>query len=143
MPYSTQADLADAVTEQRLIQLTDDESVGTINDARVVKAIAAADALIDSYIRGNHTVPLNPTTDRIRQVSVDIAVYFLYKRRREMEMPDDLVKDYDRQISFLRDVQSGKVLLDTPTASPNTGGMFKSNKTAESRVFSSAILEGF
>lgn len=143
MAYSSLPDLKDQITEERLIQLTDDESLGSINDARITKAIAAADALIDSYIRGNHTVPLTPTTDRIRQVSVDLATYFLYKRRREVDMPEDLVKDYDRQVSFLKDVQSGKVLLDTPTAPPNIGGMFKANKTADSRVFTPATLEGF
>lgn len=143
MPYSAQADIEDSVTVERLRQLTDDESAGVVNPARVVKAITAADDLIDSYIRGTHTVPLSPVPTRIRQVSVDIATYYLYKRRREMEMPDDLVKDYDRQISFLRDVQSGKVLLDTPTAAPNKGGMFKTNKTSESRVFNSEVMGGY
>lgn len=143
MAYCATADLKDALTEEKIKQLTDDDNLGAISEGRVTYAIAAADALIDSYIRGTHTVPLSPATDRIKQVSIDLSVYFLYKRRREFEMPPDVIKDYDRQISFLRDVQSGKVLLDTPTAVPNTGGIFKSNKTSDSRVFTSDVMAGF
>jgi phage gp36-like protein len=141
--YCATADLKDALSEEKLKQLTDDDSLGIVVEGRVTYAIAAADALIDSYIRGTHTVPLSPVTDRIKQVSIDLSVYFLYKRRREYEMPVDVVKDYDRQISFLRDVQSGKVLLDTPTAVPNTGGIFKSNRTSESRIFNDDVMAGF
>ena len=137
MGYSTQANLQDAITLERLKQLTDDESAGTVNAARCLVAIGAADSLIDSYLRGTRTVPLDPVPERIAQVSVDLATYFLYKRRRDFEMPADLVKDYDRQISFLKDVATGKVLLDTPAAVTNTGGVFKTNKDSGSRIFNS------
>ena len=40
-------------------------------------------------------------------------------------------------------VWSGKVLLDTPTATPNKGGIFKTNKNSCSREYTAARLREF
>ena len=141
MAYCATADLKDALGEAKLIQLTDDESQLAIHDGRVTKAIAAADTLIDSYLRGKHTVPLSPVPDRIRQMSVDLTIWHLYKRRRDQDMPEDLQKDYDRQVRFLEGLRDGKNLLDTPAAPANTGAIFKTNKTSDSRVFTEETLK--
>ncbi len=146
MAYCTQTDLEDALTKAKLIQLTDDEKLGAIKVARMDKAILSADTLIDSYLRGTHTVPVTGTQaalDRLRQVSVDLTRFYLWTRRRPSDIPEDLDKSYERCIAFLKDVQSGKVLLDTPTATPNTGGIFKTNKTSSDREYTAARLREF
>ena len=43
MAYSTESDLLERITEQQLIQLTDDDNVGQIDAAKVTSAIAAAE----------------------------------------------------------------------------------------------------
>ncbi|MEO7957879.1 MAG: DUF1320 domain-containing protein [Fibrobacteria bacterium] len=143
MAYCTLADLEGAFTKAKLRQLTDDESLGNVMESRVIQAITSADTLIDSYIRGVQVVPITGpqgALDRLRQLSTDFAAFYLYQRRRDLEMPEDIQKQYDRNVAYLRDIAAGKVLLDTPSAAPNIGGIFKSNRDANSRVFTSDTL---
>ncbi len=108
MPYSTQADLLNQLTEAELIQLTDDAGSGAINAAKVTRAIADADALIDSYAIGTYDLPL-VVTDRVRALSVNLAIYELEKRRRRIR--DDTRQAYGDARAFLKDVAAGKASL--------------------------------
>lgn len=147
MPYCTLTNLVDALSRDKLADLTDDESLGNVFQGRVDQAIESADTLIDSYLRGKFDLPLvSPSADllkRLRQLSMDFTFWYLYQRRRALEMPEDIQKQYDRNTAYLRDVAAGKVLLDIPAAVPNTGSIFKTNKNSSSREFNSSRLGTF
>lgn len=143
MSYCTLSDLKAAISEAKLVQFTDDENLGSINVARITQAIASADTLIESYLRGKHQVPLTTALDRMRQLSIDFTIFFLYKRRREFDMPQSVDDDYMRNVSYLKSIAKGEILLDTPTDIPNTGLIIQTNKDSSSRVFTSDILGGF
>jgi len=73
MAYCTQDDILYLLNETALIQLTDDDGAGEIDDEKVTRAIADADAAIDAYCQDRYAVPLSPVPAKIRQISVDIA----------------------------------------------------------------------
>jgi phage gp36-like protein len=143
MAYCTLTDLKKAIPERNLIQITDDENLEQVNTGRVTQAIEDADNLIDSYLRGKHTVPLSDPSPRIRRLSVDFAVYYLYRRRMEFETTDALAATYKEGIRFLEGVRDGKNIIDDPDSSANTAGIFKTNKVTTDRVFNACKLAEF
>jgi len=145
MAYATLDDLKKALPEASLIAITDDEDLGQVNVARAEAAIQDADDVINSFLRGRHTVPLalTPFPPIIRRISVDLAIYFLYRRRIGMEPTDAMTASYKEATRFLEGIRDGKNLLDDPAPIISTGGIFKTNKTTDSRVFSSDVLDKY
>jgi len=116
MPYCTKQDLIDRFAESELIQLTDRSNSGLIDDTVLNKAIADADAEIDSKLKNRYTVPLSPTPDILNLKACDIARYFLY----EDSPTDHVTKRYDDAIKFLKEVRDGKESLGVDTPAPTT-----------------------
>lgn len=119
MSYSTKADILEQLDETTLIQLTDDELAGWVNEARVTRAIASADVTIDSYCEKRFTVPFSPVPDKVRDLSVEIAIYYLYSRRLDT-MPEIRKDRFKDAIRFLEKVASGDVGLGAETPTPTT-----------------------
>jgi phage gp36-like protein len=141
--YSTLADITDRIPEDNLIQLTDDESLGAVNEARVSSAICDADVLIDGYLRGRYTLPLDPVPALIKKLSIDIAVFNIYSRKLELEMPDAMSDRYKNAVKVLEAIQSGKISLGTTEGSTPEPGEYKTNKTSTDRTFTKTVLDGF
>jgi phage gp36-like protein len=125
MAYCTLEDLKKALPEAALEELTDDEGAGSIQDARVTEAIAQADALIDTYLGGRYAVPLSSVPAVVRQCSVDIALYYLYKRTVEgfaesITEPNTRRTAYKDALRILEDIRSGKMGL--PVAGADDSG---------------------
>ena len=133
MPYSTKTDILTEISEDELIGLTDDESAGIINDARVTAAIAAADALIDSYCGQVETVPFTTVPPIIKRHSKTLAIYNLYSRRSAI--PETREKNYDDAIAHLKDIARGLAAL--PIAGETTGAdEVATDRTGEDRTIS-------
>ena len=110
MSYTTFTNLKKVLPENTLVQLTDDEDIGTVDSGRVDEAIAQADGVIDVYIGGRYSVPLATVPAVIRQCSDYIAVYVLYKRRVE-EIPETRRTSYKDAIRTLEQIRDGKMPL--------------------------------
>ena len=110
MAYSTLTDVKKLIPEDTLIQLTDDEGAGVINEARVTEAIAQADSEIDSYLGIRYSVPLSPVPDVVKKLSVDMAIYNLYSRRVE-EIPATRADRYKNSIRLLEGISKGTVSI--------------------------------
>ena len=121
MAYSTKSDILEQLDEAILIQLTDDDGIGAVDDAKVTRAIADADATIDAYCQGRYSIPLDPVPGKMRQVSVDLAVYNLYSRRGDAA-PETRKDRHKEAIRFLEKVSEGKISLGASTPSPETTG---------------------
>jgi phage gp36-like protein len=133
MPYSTLDDLKDQVPEDELIQLTDDEELGQVDQAVAAKAIADADAEIDSYCGTRYDVPFTAVPPIIRKLSVDMAIYNLYARRRRV--PDDRKERYDGAVRFLRDVSRGMISLGAGSPAPDADSGPQVTTSTQDRVF--------
>lgn len=137
MAYCTQSDLLEQISQDVLIQLTDDDDAGIIDSDVVTRAIADADAEIDSYCGTKYDVPFSTTPVMIRKLSVDIAIYNLYGRRQGA--PDDRKERYDDAISFLKDIAKGIASLggDAPSNDDDAGPEVTTVKS--DRVFSRGL----
>jgi phage gp36-like protein len=118
MVYYVQADVEKLVPVQELVELTTES--GSIVDAVVVtECIAKADAEIDSYLGVKYTVPFSSPPARVKSLSEDITIYYLFTRRSVA--PELRQKNYDNAIFYLRDVAAGRAVLIDGTVEA-TGG---------------------
>lgn len=133
MPYCTQSDLLEQISEDELIQLTDDAGTGSVDTTVVDRAIADADAEIDAYAGARYDTPFATTPDIIRKISVDISVYNLFARRRGA--PEDRKERYKNALRFLENLSKGLVSLgvSTPAASEDAGPEASTDK--DDRIF--------
>lgn len=149
MPYSiqtgtTEGDIATArISVEQLKQLTSEDGASVVQ-AVVDAAIADADALIDSYCGKQYVVPFNPVPTRVKALSADIATFHLFKKRAMLfvgEIPEAYRDMYDDAIAFLKDVATGKAVIDgaiKPTVNTaRTGGSFQSDE----RTFTKDALD--
>ncbi|MEW5745278.1 MAG: DUF1320 domain-containing protein [Nitrospirota bacterium] len=143
MPYSTLDDLKKPLPEKNIIELTDDDGLGVVDQTKVDEAIAYADQLIDGYLRGRYSLPLSTVPGLIKQLSVDLAIFHLYGRRFEMELPEGIMARYKNAIKLLEQIQKGLISLGIESASTGSQGIYKSNKTSDDRTFSKDILDTF
>lgn len=134
MAYSTQSDLEEQISQDELVELTDDAGSGAVDISVVARAVTDADAEIDSYCATRYSTPFDPVPVIIRKLSVDLAIYNLFARR-SLKVPEERQKRYDNAIRFLRDVARGLISLgaDAPETSLDQP---QATRTKDDRVFS-------
>lgn len=133
MPYCTLGDITARLDEELLIQLTDDEGIGIVNESRVTATIAEADSEIDSYLSGRYTVPLDPVPAVIKKLSADIAIWNLYSRREKVEEARE--KRYDAAIKLLRAISDGKATLGVDPEPSGGEQQIKAGRDKTDRAF--------
>lgn len=141
MAYSTLDDIKKLLPEEALIQLTDDEGLGLVNQGRVDEAIAQADAEIDSYCASKYAVPFYTVPAIAKKISVDLAIYNLYSRKVDI-IPETRGERYKNAIRQLEGISKGAISLgvDPAPAAPADSGA-ETNKT--DRIFTRDSMGGF
>lgn len=142
MAYSDLTQLKKRISEAWIIQLTDDENTGAVNQARVDEAIAKADATIDSKCKARYAVPFNPIPDIISNLSADMAVYNLYARKVE-EIPKTRDDINTAAIKQLNDIRDGKDSIGESEADVPEAGGVQTNTSADDRMFTKETLGNF
>lgn len=137
MAYAEKADIEKQVSSTTLAQLTDDTAGKTTDSKKISQAIENADETINSYLQSRYAVPLSEVPKFIKSLSVDIAIFNLYSRRPEGEMPETVSIRYKNAIKFLESISAGKL---------SAGGImgkklleaqrYETNKAKEHRIFS-------
>ncbi len=118
MPYCTQADILNLeLSKEELIQLTDDDDLDEINTSMVDAAISKADAEIDAYCQDGYTVPFSPVPTIIIGWSATLAAFNLYRNRTK---PATIIDRYNKVMSWLKDISTGKATLPGASANDNT-----------------------
>ena len=141
MAYSTLTDIKELLPEETLIQLTDDDGLGSVDQTRIDKAIAQADADINAYCGKLYTIPFSTVPEIINKLSVDIAIYHLYSRKDVMpEIRGERYKDAMKQLS---DISKGIISLGVDPAPASTGGGVNTRMESNNRIFSRETMEGF
>jgi len=142
MAYSTLTDIKKQIDEDTLIRLTDDEDAGSVDTDITDEAIAYADADIDARLTGKYTLPLSPVPVKIRQCSVDIAIYNLYSRRETPPENRDL--RYKNALAFLEDVRTGAIDLGvSDPAADDDGNPVRVTTDKDDRTFTMDEMESF
>ena len=139
--YCNQDDIAKLVSPTELAQLTSD--AGDEPDAVVVaEAIATADAEINAYLGVRYQLPLPDVPAKVKALSVDLAIYFLYARR-------SLVTEARRQryadgMAFLKDLSKGLAHLKGVAAQEEPGATETVTEiSTQPRIFDRDTLKGF
>lgn len=99
------------IPEGTLIQLTDDEEIGAVDQTKVDAAIADASALIDGFLRKRYALPLSVVPAMLAPLAASIAAWNLYGLRAEFETPERVKADHDNAVATLKLIQKGEVLL--------------------------------
>lgn len=121
MDYCTLADVLAASDTETLLGLTDDEGSGDVDEAIVQAAISKATEEINARLKTFLSVlPTMPEPLLIR-IAVQITLYHLYLRRNITEARKD---EYAICQQLLRDLQSGKLRLEVPTAEADIAVLF-------------------
>ena len=114
MAYATQSELTPLrLTQAELVQLTDDTNSGEVNAAVVSAALEEASGKVDSYCRARYVTPLQ-VGDDVVGLTIDIALYLLFSRRRNAKMTETIRTRYEDAMAFLKDIASEKASLDQP-----------------------------
>lgn len=145
--YCTIEDIETQTSTPALIQLSSDNGQEEVNRVVVEEAIIYSSTLIDGYLRGRYSLPLNVRFPLLRILGIDIAIYRLYSRRMRNEMPEVIQDNYDHAIATLRDIQKGIITLEsesdtleTSTFNPNE---YRTNKTIIDRLFNKGKLSEY
>ena len=118
MAYATKADLQKRITDARLVQLTDFDGSGEMDDTRITEALDLATSAIDSYTSGRYTLPL-VGSNQVKDLCVTLAVHKLYEGR-QLAPPEMVAKQQEDAMRLLRDVSGGKAALDQPAKTQAT-----------------------
>lgn len=145
MAYSSDSDLYKEFSESDLAKLTGDSTGNTVNSSRISYAVINADAMIDSYLFGRYSVPFSAPIDPIiTKLSVDITVSNLYEyANHRTSIPNTIVWRKLNALRLLKDIQAGVVSIVTEDTSSGLDNAIVSNKTADDKYFSEAILSQF
>jgi len=146
MAYATQFDLVPLrMTVKDLTELTDDDNTGEINASIVAAALEEASGRVESYCRMRYLTPLQQSDD-VKALTLDIAVYLLFSRRRETTVGETVQQRFDQAISFLKDIAAAKASLDQPSTAlqpqASLGGPTISEKDRHLH-FGDKNIEGF
>lgn len=107
MTYATQPDLIDRFGELELAQLTDRANGAVIDTVVLGRALADADAEIDSYLATRYTLPLASTPLVVTRLACDMTRYRLY----DAAMPETVRVRYQDAVSLLKRLANGDVQL--------------------------------
>ena len=147
MDYCSIEDIELHISTPTLSQLTSDEGQEVVNRDVAQESILYASTLIDGYLRGRYTLPLNIHFPLLRILCIDLSVHRLYSRRMRNEMPEVIENNYKNAIQTLKDIQKGVItletendLLESSTFSPDE---YKTNKGIIDRLFGKKKLSEY
>ena len=147
MEYCTIEDIETQTSTPTLIQLTSDDGQEAVNRVVALEAVLYSSTLIDGYLRGRYSLPLNTHFPLLRILAIDISIYRLYARRMRNEMPEVIETAYKNAISTLRDIQKGVIslqaendLLETSSFNPDE---YRTNKNILDKLFGKQRLSEY
>ena len=121
MAYSTITTLNLQFGEEEVLRSSDRDADGVADVGVVDRAIADADGEIDSYLGTKYEVPLNPAPPIVVTASSTIAMYRMSYDAGTLT--DEKRRRYEDLIRWLRDVASGKAVLDGGNGTKSSGGV--------------------
>jgi phage gp36-like protein len=145
--YCTIDDIETQTSSPTLIQLTSDDGVEEVNCVVAQEAILYSSTLIDGYLRGRYSLPLNSRFPLLRILAIDLSIHRLYSRRMRNEMPEVIEDNYRNAISTLRDIQKGVITLQSENDLLETSNYnpleYKTNKNILDKLFGQQRLNEY
>lgn len=138
MTYATQQNMIDRFGDAEIKRIADRDGDGAIDAAVMTRALADADAEIDSYIGTVFALPLSSVPARVVDLAEVVALYKLYASNP----PEDVRARYKDAVAFLERVAKGQATLPglDGLAPPTAGGV---KVSAPDPIFTRDTLEEF
>ena len=140
--YCTSEDIELQISKASLIQLTNDNpEQDTVDEVVCEEALIYSSTLIDGYLRGKYSLPLDTHFPLLRTIAIDLSIYRLYSRRIYTEIPATIVDNYKNAIRTLEQLKKGVITLQTEDKEEvKTTGEYRSNKTVLDRLFNKRVI---
>ncbi len=139
-PYTTTELLNARDTAESIIDLTDDDHSGTVNQDFVDKAITDGDDIIDSHLNGRVSCfPFTEDTPTVVVgISTELAIYFLYLRRFGSIIPEGIMFRYKEAMRQLKDIAKGEIII-----CPKEASQVSVKTLSPAPVFTAETLKGY
>ena len=137
--YCTKQDLIDRFGQNELVDLTDRNSLGVIDDSVLNQAIADASAEMDGYLGGRYALPLVTVPPVLKALCCNIARYKLY----DEQASDQVTKRYDSAVKFLFSVSKGEISLGVDSLGANATSTDLPQMQSAGSVFARNKSTGF
>lgn len=111
MTYCTIPDLVIRFGSRELIDLSDDDQTGAINEAVVGQVLADVAARIDGYLSDRYSLPLPQIPAGLVPIACDMARCMLAGRNNAVQPTETMQARFDDAISYLEKVAAGRVGL--------------------------------
>jgi len=128
MPYCTKQDLIDRFGEQEIIDITDHDNLGVVDEDVLAQAIKDACAEMDGYLSTRYKLPLVEQPQVLKPLACNITRYLLH----DEQATELVVKRYDAAIKSLVNISKGIISL----------GLTDSGSTAQSNDFATVESAG-
>ncbi len=131
--YCTYEDIEADIGFNDLLQITDDNKVGVVDELLVQTKIQNVENYINSYIQEHYDLPITSAAGLsvLRKIAVALVVCDLYQRRLGLEYPESLVLRRQEAINDLMKIQKGIINLQ-----PNEAKVIKKYLVSErTKVF--------
>lgn len=142
MDYCTLDDIQTRIGTLPLIQLTNDNGDEDKIDTVVCEeALIYSSTLIDGYLRGKYSLPLDTHFPLLKVVAIDLSIYRLYSRRIYTEIPETISENYKNAIKTLEQLQKGVITLESETETNiKSSGEYRTNKTEIDKLFNKRVI---
>lgn len=130
MTYASRPDLEERYGAEELAQRESMLTAGAVD-----RALADADAEIDSYVAGRYAVPLAPVPADIPRIACAIARYHLLGDAAG----ENARKGYEDARAWLRDVQAGRARLADAAPLADSAASATVEIVARDRIFNGGL----
>lgn len=130
MTYAARADMEDRYGITEISQRESMLPAGALD-----RALADADAEIESYVGGRYTVPLSPVPASVVRLACSIARYHLLGDA----VTERSRNDYQDARAFLRDVQAGRAQLESAAPLASAAPANTVSIETRERIFSGGL----
>lgn len=134
----TPMELAERVGYEELVRLTDELGSGRADSARIGRALADAQAIVDGHVGVRYSLPLAQTPELLRLLIADLAIARLHRTP-----PEDVTRREKQALDQLQRIADGKLALAgaaPPATQASQDGVMTS---APGRTFTAETLKSF
>ncbi|MCA9386051.1 DUF1320 domain-containing protein [Candidatus Dojkabacteria bacterium] len=143
MPYIDSAYIKARVDDTTLKNLTKERGgADAIDEAVIAAKIADAQSIVDSKIAKRYTTPVTSPSDRLKQLTFDIALYNIYRIHKTHKMDEEVKFSYEQALRDLTRIEDGKsdlVGVSELTSSPNKVLAYVTTKTTDLKMSKSVL----
>ena len=142
MDYCTLEDIQIRIGTLPLVQLTNDNGDDNQIDTVVCEeALIYSSTLIDGYLRGKYSLPLDTHFPLLKVIALDLSIYRLYSRRIYTEILETISENYKNAIKTLELLKKGVITLETESdINLRTTGEYRTNKTVLDKLFNKRVI---